>query len=124
MTWTDAGDGRPEHPCRRLRPLLEFLGLQQVPRPNMLNLLAHSPLPTLRSSIRGECLLRAAHRASAWQRREQVMVGRHLLRSQGSGARRHLDLSARDMAHCSVLIVAERQNCDVLLEATAQVRMT
>lgn len=124
MIWTNVGDGRLEHLCRRLRLLLEFLGMQQVPRPNMLNLLAPSPLPTLRSSIKDEFLLRAARRASAWPRQERVMVGRHRRRNRDSEARRLLDLLARDTARCNVLIVTERQNCGVHLEATAQVHMT
>ena len=124
MTWTNVGDGRPERLCRRLRLPLEFLGLQPVPRPNMLNSLAPFPLPTLRSLIREECLLQAARRASVWPRQEQVMAERHRHRNRDSGVHRHLDLSARDMAHCSGLIVVERRNCDVLLEATAQVHMT
>ena len=124
MIWTNVGDGRPEHLCRRLRLLLEFLGLQQVQRLNMLNSLAPSLLPTLRSSIRDEFLWRAARRASAWPRQERVMVERRRHRSRGSEARRLLDLLARDTARCNVLIVAGRQNCDVRLEATAQVHMT
>jgi hypothetical protein len=124
MTWINVGDGRPERLCRRLHLPLESLGLQQVPRLNMLNSLAPSPPPTLRSSIKEECLLRAARRASAWLRQERAMVERHRRRSRDSEAHRHLDLLARDMAHCSGLIVVERQNCGVLLEATAQVHMT
>jgi len=123
MTWTNVGDGRPEHPCRQHRLLPEFLGLKQVPRPNMLNSPAHSPLLTLRSLIREEYPLPAARRASAWLRQERVMVERHRRRSRDSEAHRHLDPLARDMAHCNDPIVVERQNCGVLLEATPQVRM-
>jgi hypothetical protein len=122
-TWTDVGDDLPELPCpqRRLPP--ECHGLPQVPRLNMLSLLALSPPPTRHLLIREEFLWRAAHRVLVWLRQEQATVGKRRQQKQDNGAHRRLGLSAHDTARYSGLIAAEHQNCDGRREATAQVHM-